>query len=188
MWFREGVPAHFRRTSSTPVRRRNSEGHTHKQTSSHCEVDPQEGEGFRHGSAHQGNHHGRARVSVYGGSPRPLHRRLVTSLQPLQVKNLKRPGFKAGLGFDDKEIQGFIGQELLRNLRGQNPIFGRDVMCTEICSKSQARLCFPESTRTITESGSEYADRSLEELQYFVAHGEWPKKKLDQNDKSEKPN
>jgi len=106
-------------------------------------------------------------------------------------QNLKRPEFKAALGFDDKEIQGFIGQELLRNLRGQNPLFGKDRDVYRDSLKIAARLCWPESTRTIIESANKYSNRSLEELQYYVDHGEWPttkKEKHGEHEDEKKPN
>ena len=130
-----------------------------------------------------------AHAEVYDiSAPTPQKARHIAAT--IAGQNLKRPEFKAALGFDDKEIQGFIGQELLRNLRGQNPLFGKDRDVYRDSLKIAARLCWPESTRTIIESGNEYSNRSLEELQYFVDHGKWPEKpeKRDGRDDDKKPN
>ena len=119
-----------------------------------------------------------AHAEVYHiSAPTPQKARHIAAT--IAGQNLKRPEFKAALGFDDKEIQGFIGQELIRNLQGKNPLFGRDPDTYRDSLKIAARLAFPESTRTIIESANEYSTRSLEDLQYYVDHGEWPKAKLE---------
>jgi len=126
-----------------------------------------------------------AHAEVYDiSAPTPQKARHIAAT--IAGQNLKRPEFKAALGFDDIELQGYIGQELLRNLRGENPLFGKDRDVYRDSLKIAARLCWPESTRTIIESASEYSNRSLEELQYYIDHGEWPKPKANKDD--EKPN
>jgi len=79
--------------------------------------------------------------------------------------------FIAALGFDCQAIKQHLGDEILRNLRGENPIFEKNLDIYLDSLKIAARLAFEEkSTVTIRD---DYSGRSDEDLQYFIDHGKW---------------
>ncbi|HKF05623.1 MAG TPA: hypothetical protein VKB49_25110 [Candidatus Sulfotelmatobacter sp.] len=87
------------------------------------------------------------------------------------AKNLKSQNFIAALGFDCQAIKQHLGDEILRNLRGENPIFEKNLDIYLDSLKIAARLAFEEkSTVTIRD---DYSGRSDEDLQYFIDHGKW---------------
>jgi hypothetical protein len=87
-------------------------------------------------------------------------------------RNLRSPNFWAALGFNSNEIKRFLGEEVMRNLRGENELFPKDKNIYLDSLKIAARLAFEEKTRVTVDV--EMKDRSDEDLEFYIRNGRWP--------------
>ena len=85
--------------------------------------------------------------------------------------NLRSPTFWAAMGFDSVEIKQYLGEEVLRNLRGENKVFPLDKDIYRDSLKIAAGLAF-ESKSRVTIDG-DYRHRTDEDLAFFVKNGKW---------------
>jgi hypothetical protein len=86
--------------------------------------------------------------------------------------NLQSPVFWSAMGFDSNEIKQYLGDEILRNLRGDNPVFPRDKDVYRDSLKIAAGLAFETKTRVTIEG--ELRGRSNSDLEFFANNGRWP--------------
>lgn len=98
--------------------------------------------------------------------------RMRARLRPYVASNLKSPRFTAALGFDCQEIKQYLGEKIIRNLRGENPIFQKDKDVYRDSLRIATRLTFEEKS-VVTVRDDNYAGRSDADLQYFTDHGHW---------------
>ena len=87
--------------------------------------------------------------------------------------NLKKPHFLAALGLDSRRVKEFVANEIVRNIEGTNPMFPRDKDVYLDSLKMAVRVTHGERLRVSNER-DEYANRSTEDLQFFVANNRWP--------------
>jgi hypothetical protein len=89
-------------------------------------------------------------------------------------QNLDRPQFRKALGFEDSEVRSYIGEEILRNIRGENPLFGKNQDIYRDSLKLAARLAFPEKSVIVSDAKREFSEKTDQELMFFVKWGRWP--------------
>jgi hypothetical protein len=87
-------------------------------------------------------------------------------------RNLTSPNFWAALGFTSNEIKQFLGEEVMRNLRGENEVFPRDKDLYRDSLKIAARLAFEKKTRATVDVDLRH--RSDEDLEFYIRNGKWP--------------
>jgi hypothetical protein len=86
--------------------------------------------------------------------------------------NLASPVFWAAMGFDCSDMKQFLGEEILRNLKGKNEVFPKDKDLYRDSLKIASGLAFESKSRVTIEG--DYKHRSDAELEFFVRNGKWP--------------
>ena len=99
--------------------------------------------------------------------------------QTIAGQNMRKPEFREAMGWEEPELRSYVANEILRNIRGENPLFGKDRDIYRDSLKLATRVCFPEKTEVRVSENDKYANKSLEELQFFSEHGHWPGESLE---------
>lgn len=86
--------------------------------------------------------------------------------------NLASPTFWAAMGFDCADIKQFLGEEILRNIQGKNPVFDKDKDIYRDSLKIAANLAFESKSRVTIEG--DYRHRSDADLEFYIRNGKYP--------------
>ena len=100
--------------------------------------------------------------------------------QTIASQLMDKPEFKAALGFDSDEIKEYVANEILRNIRGENPLFPKDLAVYLDSLKLAFRASFAENTKIIQAADDQYKDKTDAEHEYFIEHSHWPETACEQ--------
>lgn len=94
--------------------------------------------------------------------------------QTIALQNMKKPEFREAMGWEEPELKSYVANEILRNIRGENPLFGADRDVYRDSLKLATRVCFPEKKEVLVSEADKFADKSIEELEFYRDHGCFP--------------